>query len=112
MLLAAAETPDVRPMRPEDEERDDGAHQEKGRTRTEGGQQDGGQNDRRDHAAERDVPRGEDHGDEQSERYCHRQWSEREEDAGGGRDPLPSPAKPEEDRPHVADDRRDAAGDR
>ena len=46
-----------------------------------------------------------------SERDGHRQRREREEHAGGGRDALPALLNSER-RPHVADDRRDAAGDR
>src|SRR5215203_482286 len=111
MLLATAQTADVRPMRPEDEERDHGAHDEEWRTRSEGDQQDGGQHDGGDHATERDVSGGEDHGDEQGERDGHWNWSEREEDTRGGGDPFPPAAELEENWPHVAGDRGDAAGD-
>ena len=47
-----------------------------------------------------------------SEREQRLDRREREEDAGRGRDALPSLAELEEDRPHVADDRGDAAQDR
>ena len=112
MLLASTQALDVRAMRPEDERRNDGAHDEQRRLHTNGHGEKRGEHDRRDEAAERDVPGGEHHGDEDAEGHEHRHRREGEEHAGSRRDALAALPELEEEWSDMTGDGCDADGNR
>src|SRR3954470_791427 len=112
MLLSTAKPRDVGAMRPEHEQRDQGAHDEERRARPERDEQQAGKNDGGDQAAEGDVARSQYDADEHREGDRHRDGSQGEEHTRRCRNPLSASSKSEKDRSHVPENGGNAAGDR